>query len=113
MQSLIENLNTELKKKEARAVDEETKIQSLNHEKDEHDTLGTQLIQRKDDLAKLYENIRIQQSALKKGEAQYADRLRDIQQLSFRVEQLSSEFEMRRAFASRLPQLTLAVNKAP
>src|SRR3989338_279220 len=110
MSSLIENLNTELKKKEARAVDEETKIQNLNHEKDDHDKLidnarkatekkermiaayseellklneiiaeadaekakqkrdhlavmnerdilGTQLIQRNDELAKLYENI--------------------------------------------------------
>lgn len=37
----------------------------------ERDILGTQLIRRNDELALLYEKIKIQQSTLVKGEAQY------------------------------------------
>lgn len=37
----------------------------------ERDILGTQLIRRNDELALLYEKIKIQQSTLSKGEAQY------------------------------------------
>jgi chromosome segregation ATPase len=78
----------------------------------ERDILGTQLIKRNDELAQLYEKIRIQQSMLKKGEAQYNDRLRDIQQLDFRITQLSEELEKMKAFAARVPDLRLHLNKA-
>lgn len=78
----------------------------------ERDILGTQLIKRNDELAQLYEKIRIQQSMLKKGEAQYNDRLRDIQQLELRISQLSDELEKMKAFASRLPDLKLLINNA-
>ncbi len=44
----------------------------------ERDILGTQLIRRNDELALLYEKLRIQQSALKKGEAHYQLRMNDI-----------------------------------
>jgi hypothetical protein len=37
----------------------------------ERDILGTQLIRRNDELALLYEKIKIQQSTLNKGEVQY------------------------------------------
>lgn len=77
----------------------------------ERDILGTQLIKRNDELAQLYEKIRIQQSMLKKGEAQYGDRLRDIHLLEFRTSQLSEELEKMKAFASRLPDLKLLLNK--
>jgi chromosome segregation ATPase len=78
----------------------------------ERDILGAQLVRRNDELAKLYESIRIQQAMLRRGEAQYADRLRDIQQLGYRVAQLRGEFETMRAFASRMPELKLLLNKA-
>lgn len=42
------------------------------------DILGTQLIRRNEELALLYEKIKIQQSTLNKGEAQYHERLEDI-----------------------------------
>uniref|UniRef100_A0A7S1PLD2 Cilia- and flagella-associated protein 58 central coiled coil domain-containing protein n=1 Tax=Neobodo designis TaxID=312471 RepID=A0A7S1PLD2_NEODS len=77
----------------------------------QRDILGTQLIRRNDELALLYEKIRIQQSTLRKGEAQYADRLRDIQHLNFRVQQLRMELAGMREFAARLPQLKLLVNQ--
>lgn len=44
----------------------------------ERDVLGSQLIRRNDELALLYEKIKIQQSILNKGELQYAERQNDI-----------------------------------
>lgn len=78
----------------------------------ERDILGTQLIKRNDELAQLYEKIRIQQSMLKKGEAQYSDRLRDIQQLEMRTAMLAEELDKMKAFAARLPDLKLLINKS-
>ena len=78
----------------------------------ERDILGTQLIKRNDELAQLYEKIRIQQSMLKKGESQYSDKLQDIEQLSLRTTQLGEELEKMKAFASRLPDLKLLLNKS-
>lgn len=40
----------------------------------ERDILGTQLIRRNDELALLYEKVKIQQSTLGKGQIQYRDR---------------------------------------
>lgn len=77
----------------------------------ERDILGAQLIKRNDELAHLYEKIRIQQSSLRKGESQYNARLRDIQHLSLRIHQLRSELEQMRNFARRLPELKLLMNK--
>jgi hypothetical protein len=42
----------------------------------ERDILGTQLIRRNDELALLYEKIRIMESTLEKGEIQYTNRLK-------------------------------------
>ena len=44
----------------------------------ERDIFGTQLIRRNDELALLYEKIKILQSTLSKGEVQYQERLSDI-----------------------------------
>lgn len=44
----------------------------------ERDILGTQLIKRNEELALLYEKIKIQKSTLKKGEIYYQERLNDI-----------------------------------
>jgi SET domain-containing protein len=46
--------------------------------KNERDIWGTQLIRRNEELALLYEKIKIQQSTLTKGETQYHERLEDI-----------------------------------
>lgn len=40
----------------------------------ERDILGTQLIRRNDELALLYEKVKIQQSTLSRGQVQYRDR---------------------------------------
>ena len=49
------------------------------------DILGTQLIRRNDELALLYEKIKIQQSTLAKGEVQYRQRLEDIALLKVNI----------------------------
>jgi len=57
----------------------------------ERDILGTQLIRRNDELALLYEKIKIQQSTLNKGEIQYRERLEDIRVLKLEVRKLRRE----------------------
>jgi len=57
----------------------------------ERDILGTQLVRRNDELALLYEKIKIQQSTLNKGELQYNQRLEDIRVLKLEIRRLRRE----------------------
>lgn len=57
----------------------------------ERDILGTQLVRRNDELALLYEKIKIQQSVLNKGEIQYNQRLEDIRVLKLEIQKLRRE----------------------
>jgi chromosome segregation ATPase len=71
-----------------RRMDEEALAQRKEYDNviNERDILGTQLIRRNDELALLYEKLRIQQSALKKGEVQYASRMDDIRLLRIKLQ---------------------------
>lgn len=55
---------------------------------------GTQLIRRNDELALLYEKIKIQQSALSKGQSQYRDRLNEIRVLKIKLSDLNRELSI-------------------
>ncbi|XP_034295945.1 cilia- and flagella-associated protein 58 [Pantherophis guttatus] len=57
----------------------------------ERDILGSQLVRRNDELALLYEKIKIQQSILNKGEMQYRQRLEDIRLLKLEIKKLRRE----------------------
>jgi len=57
----------------------------------ERDILGTQLIRRNEELALLYEKIRIQQSTLQKGEQQYTARCKDAVVLKQKIGELQQE----------------------
>ena len=57
----------------------------------ERDILGTQLVRRNDELALLYEKIKIQQSTLSKGELQYNQRLDDVRILKLEIRKLRRE----------------------
>ncbi|KAK5644587.1 hypothetical protein RI129_005887 [Pyrocoelia pectoralis] len=57
----------------------------------ERDILGSQLVRRNDELALLYEKIRILQSTLQRGEAHYERRLEDIRLLKVEVKRLRQE----------------------
>merc|ERR1711862_691182 len=54
----------------------------------ERDILGTQLIRRNDELALLYEKLKIQQSTLAKGEAEYRERILDLNLLEIKQKDL-------------------------
>uniref|UniRef100_A0A2K6SGQ3 Cilia and flagella associated protein 58 n=1 Tax=Saimiri boliviensis boliviensis TaxID=39432 RepID=A0A2K6SGQ3_SAIBB len=57
----------------------------------ERDILGSQLVRRNDELALLYEKIKIQQSVLNKGESQYNQRLEDMRILKLEIKKLRRE----------------------
>lgn len=52
---------------------------------------GTQLIRRNDELALLYEKIKILQSSLSRGQSQYRDRLNEIRILRIKLADLNRE----------------------
>ncbi len=60
----------------------------------ERDILGTQLIRRNDELALLYEKIKIMQSTLRKGEAQYQERIQDIKVLKLKISDIKRELSI-------------------
>lgn len=57
----------------------------------ERDILGTQLVRRNDELALLYEKIKIQKSTLNKGEVQYNQRLDDVRVLKLEIRKMRRE----------------------
>ena len=65
----------------------DTSTQVIN----ERDILGTQVIRRNDELALLYEKIKIQQSTLNIGEVQYSQRQEDIRILKLEVRRMRRE----------------------
>lgn len=71
----------------------------------ERDVLGTQLIRRNDELALLYEKIKIQQSTLAKGEAQYRERLGDNEILKSTIADLMRELKIFKNKSSNIPEL--------
>eukprot|EP00760_Papus_ankaliazontas_P014378 PhM_4_TR16074/c0_g1_i1/m.94362 len=78
----------------------------------ERDILGMQLIRRNDELAQLYERIRIQQSALKKGEAQFRLRMVELTQFEEKRRLLYAQLASIKAMAARLPQVRTMLNRA-
>ena len=66
----------------------------------ERDILGTQLIRRNDELALLYEKIKILQNTLARGEIQYQERLQDIRLLKFKIGDHKSELRIIKSQAS-------------
>lgn len=57
--------------------------------------MGTQLIRRNDELALLYEKIKIMQSTLNKGELQYRARVEDIRLLKLKINDLRRQLQIR------------------
>lgn len=68
----------------------------------ERDILGTQLIRRNDELALLYEKIKILQITLAKGEVQYNERLEDIKLLRYKIGEYKCELKIEKAKASEI-----------
>eukprot|EP00698_Gefionella_okellyi_P003771 TRINITY_DN13508_c0_g1_i1.p1 TRINITY_DN13508_c0_g1~~TRINITY_DN13508_c0_g1_i1.p1 ORF type:complete len:877 (-),score=280.18 TRINITY_DN13508_c0_g1_i1:69-2699(-) len=71
----------------------------------ERDVLGTQLIRRNDELALLYEKIKIQQSTLQNGEIQYRQRMQDIRILKLKIADLKRELHILKASVANIDSL--------
>jgi chromosome segregation ATPase len=105
----LNNAKQQTQEAEATISSKKSEIAKLNHiineadqerlrQKKEYDTvvndrdiLGTQLIRRNDELALLYEKIKIQQSTLNKGQIQYRERLNEIRALKIKLNDLRRE----------------------
>merc|ERR1719181_1433225 len=90
-----------------RRMDDEALTQRKEYDQvlNERDILGTQLIRRNDELALLYEKLKIQTSALRKGEAQYSARMQDRRVLKLKIADLKRELSITGKHAGQLDDL--------
>jgi len=95
LQGQMETQQAEIKKLESRIHEAEAERngQKRKYEEiiSERDILGTQLIRRNDELALLYEKIKIQQRTLQQGEIAYKQRLEESRALQIRTAALKRE----------------------
>ena len=77
----------------------------------ERDILGMQLIKRNDELAQLYEKIKIQQTTLNAGEGAYVERTADIAALQMDIATLRSEQGMLKASVANMDMLKHEVHQ--
>jgi len=103
------SLQQEIKKLETIIERGEREMERQRKELDEvineRDILGTQLIRRNDELALLYEKIKIQQSTLKKGEVQYRERIEDIRILKLKITDMKRELQLLSSSVSNIDSL--------
>jgi len=93
---------------EIRKMDEESLMQRKEYDQviNERDILGTQLIRRNDELALLYEKVKIQQSTLRNGEMQYQSRLEDMRLLKLKIKDIQRELSVARGGVVNIDGLT-------
>merc|ERR1712153_202946 len=105
----IKSLRQEIKKLNyiiGKSADEIDKLKKdYQNVINERDILGTQLIRRNDELALLYEKIKIQQSTLKKGEVQYRERIEDIRILKLKINDMKRELQLLSSSVSSIDSL--------
>lgn len=93
--NIVETQRAQLKKLESTIQEAEQERQAQLKELEgvvgERDILGAQLIRRNEELATLYEKIKIQQSTLQKGEIQYQDRLKEVARLRAEIRACKGE----------------------
>merc|ERR1712217_99753 len=94
-QKVVESQQQEIKKLESTIQEAEVERQNQRKEfgavTSERNILGTQLIRRNEELALLYEKIKIQESTLKKGEVQYSNRVGEIKKQKDTIGELKLE----------------------
>merc|ERR1712187_552544 len=85
LMNIVDTQRTQMKKLEGTIQEAEQQRQAQQKELEgvigERDILGAQLIRRNEELALLYEKIKIQQSTLQKGEIQYQERVHEVNSL--------------------------------
>merc|ERR1712139_658084 len=99
--NIVETQRAEIKKLESTIQEAEQEKQSQQKEYEgvisERDILGTQLIRRNEELALLYEKIKIQQSTLQKGELQYKERVDEVAAYKENIARLRRELHAARS----------------
>lgn len=95
LMNIVEQQRTEIKKLESTIQEAEQERQAQQKELEgvmgERDILGAQLIRRNEELALLYEKIKIQQSTLQKGEAQYKERGQEVAKLRAEIRKVKGD----------------------
>eukprot|EP00930_Biecheleria_cincta_P088491 TRINITY_DN77735_c0_g1_i1.p1 TRINITY_DN77735_c0_g1~~TRINITY_DN77735_c0_g1_i1.p1 ORF type:complete len:840 (+),score=309.65 TRINITY_DN77735_c0_g1_i1:49-2568(+) len=93
--NIVETQRVQMKKLESTIQEAEQERQAQLKELEgvigERDILGAQLIRRNEELALLYEKIKIQQSTLQKGETQYNERVAEVSRLRSAIRATKSE----------------------
>jgi hypothetical protein len=100
-QELIK-LTSMIQKMDGMAIQQRNEYEQVINERD---ILGTQLIRRNDELALLYEKIKIQQSTLRQGESQYQERLNDLRVLKLKVKDVMRELMISKKQGSQTDDL--------
>merc|ERR1740121_1008102 len=97
LEIIVETQRTQMKKLESTIQEAEQERQAQQKELEgvigERDILGAQLIRRNEELALLYEKIKIQQSTLQKGESQYQERIVDVNKLRADIRKAKADVE--------------------
>eukprot|EP01041_Mallomonas_annulata_P007788 gene7788-15929_t len=97
-QELIQQQDVEVRRLAStiRRMDEESLAQRKEYDQviNERDILGTQLIRRNDELALLYEKLRVQTSCIKAGEAQYASKIEDLCMMKIKIKDLQRQLSI-------------------
>lgn len=95
LMNIVETQKTQMKKLESTIEEAEQERQAQQKELEgvvgERDILGAQLIRRNEELALLYEKIKIQQSTLQKGGSQYNARVQEVTRLRNEIRKAKME----------------------
>lgn len=104
----IGKLHFIMKESENNRLTLKNQYESVVSERDLH---GTQLIRRNDELALIYEKIKMQQNTLAKGEADYRERGLDIEILDNTIRDLTRELTIYKQRANQLGEFYDEINK--
>merc|ERR1740121_2876415 len=109
LQDIVETQRTQMKKLESTIQEAENERQAQQKELEgvigERDILGAQLIRRNEELALLYEKIKIQQSTLQKGESQYQERIVEVNKLRADIRKAKADVELAKTQVTNVDSL--------
>merc|ERR1719195_300706 len=112
---IVETQRTEIKKLESTIQEAEQERQAQQKELEgvigERDILGAQLIRRNEELALLYEKIKIQQSTLQKGEIQYNERVEEVNRLRAAIHKAKVDVSTARTQVTNVDNLKRYTNQ--
>ncbi|NXK31449.1 CFA58 protein, partial [Piprites chloris] len=108
--------NQEAKERKLLKIIAEADAERLKHKKEfdkvlgERHALATELIRRNDEVALLYEKIKIQQAILNRGEGEYRQRMEDIRILKMEIKKLRCEKGILGKSVANVEELRFEVN---